>query len=182
ISKMAVEKELTKAGYSKADIDEIKQRIDRMNQAVEVTAYKIPLSKEADDKAEITKEVPCKPVKVKKTQETEMDAEDAKVFEVVDEMPEFQGGNLDKFLKWVQSNVKYPPIAMENSIQGTVVVSFVVGRTGEVKKINIARGVDPSLDEAVINVLKSAPYWKPGLQRGKPVNVQFSIPIKFNLN
>jgi protein TonB len=70
---------------------------------------------------------------------------------------------------------------MENGISGTVYVSFVVNRRGEIAGINIIRGVDPSLDEEVIKALKGAPKWEPGKQRGKPVNVSFSIPIKFIL-
>ena len=70
---------------------------------------------------------------------------------------------------------------MENSISGTVYVSFVVNRKGEVANINIVRGVDPSLDDAVIAALKAAPKWEPGKQRGKPVNVSLSIPVKFIL-
>jgi len=61
-------------------------------------------------------------------------------------------------------------------------VSFVVNRKGETTNIQIVKGVDPVLDEAVMNVIRSSPAWKPGLQRGKPVNVSFSIPIKFVLN
>ncbi|MCX6226472.1 MAG: energy transducer TonB [Bacteroidia bacterium] len=112
----------------------------------------------------------------------EQEEEENKVFILVESMPKFQGGDIEKFRDYIQATVKYPQIAMENSISGTVFVSFVVNRRGEVSNIVIARGVDASLDEAVINALKNAPKWEPGKQREKPVNVSFSIPVKFILN
>jgi protein TonB len=111
----------------------------------------------------------------------EEEEEDKQVFLIVEDMPSFQGGTIENFRNYIQSTVKYPTIAMENSISGTVYVSFVVNRKGEVASINIVRGVDASLDEAVISALKQAPTWEPGKQRGKPVNVSFSIPVKFIL-
>ncbi len=107
--------------------------------------------------------------------------EDKQIFLIVEDMPTFQGGTIENFRNYIQAQVKYPQLAMENSISGTVYVSFVVNRRGEVSSINIVRGVDPSLDEAVISALKQAPKWEPGKQRGKPVNVSFSIPVKFIL-
>ncbi len=104
------------------------------------------------------------------------------IFLIVEDMPTFQGGSIENFRNYIQTTVKYPALAMENSISGTVYVSFVVNRRGEVSNITILRLVDPSLDEAVINALKNAPKWEPGKQRGKPVNVSFSIPVKFILN
>ncbi|MFA5817237.1 MAG: energy transducer TonB [Bacteroidales bacterium] len=112
----------------------------------------------------------------------EEEDEDKTVFQIVEDMPSFQGGTIENFRNYIQETVKYPQLAMENSISGTVYVSFVVNRRGEVSNINIVRGVDPSLDEAVISALKNAPKWEPGKQRGKPVNVSFSIPVKFILN
>ncbi len=107
--------------------------------------------------------------------------EDAQIFQIVEDMPKFQGGEIEEFRNYIQTQVKYPPLAMENGISGTVYVSFVVNRRGEIAGINIIRGVDPSLDEEVIKALKGAPKWEPGKQRGKPVNVSFSIPVKFIL-
>jgi len=101
------------------------------------------------------------------------------VFIIVEEMPEFKGGDIKKFVKWAQKNVKYPAIAMENSIFGTVEVSFVVNRDGQVEDVTIEKSLDPALDEAAINVVKSSPVWTPGKQRGKNVNVSFKIPIEF---
>ena len=109
-------------------------------------------------------------------------AEDSEVFYIVEEMPEFQGGELQEFKNWVQSNVKYPSIAAQNGIHGTVYANFVVDKSGAVISVKIIRGVDPCLDNEVIRVLESAPLWTPGKQRGQNVKVAMSLPIKFNLD
>jgi TonB family protein len=106
-------------------------------------------------------------------------APEKSVFMIVEEMPEFRGGDIKKFVKWAHKNVKYPAIAMENSIYGTVEVSFIVSTTGQVEDVTIEKSLDPALDEAAINVVKSSPVWTPGKQRGKNVNVSFKIPIEF---
>lgn len=106
---------------------------------------------------------------------------EGEVFYIVEDMPEFDGGGLKEFQNWVQRNVKYPDIALENGIAGTVYVNFLVNKIGEVSNIDIVRSVDPCLDDEVKRVLKSAPSWKPGKQRGENVNVQFSLPVKFLL-
>ena len=107
-------------------------------------------------------------------------AEEA-VFIVVEDMPTFRGGDVNFFREWVQENVNYPKIAVENGIQGKVFVSFIVDNNGNVSDINILRGVDPCLDDEVIRVVQSSPEWKPGKQRGTEVNVRFSITVNFQL-
>jgi TonB family protein len=102
------------------------------------------------------------------------------VFEIVEEMPEFPGGeeSLRKFLK---ENTVYPMIARENNIEGRVFVRFIVGANGEISDIRIARGVDPYLDSEAIRVISSLPRWKPGKQRGERVAVHYTVPITFRL-
>jgi len=102
------------------------------------------------------------------------------VFFVVEEMPLFPGGELG-LKKWIAQNVKYPAIARENDIQGKVFVRFVVTSGGKVDKVQIIRGVDPLLDAEAIRVVNSLPRWKPGMQRGKPVSVWYTVPINFKL-
>ena len=97
------------------------------------------------------------------------------VFEIVENMPQFPG-NINK---WIAKNTKYPQIALENGIYGTVYVKFVIGKTGAVESAEVIRGVDASLDKEALRVIKSMPKWKPGLQRNKPVRVSFTMPIKF---
>jgi len=103
------------------------------------------------------------------------------IFFVVEEMPEFPGGQLE-LRKYIAENVEYPEIARENEIQGRVYVQFVVNGKGEVEHAKVVRGVDPALDKAALKVINSLPKWKPGKQRGKPVKVSFTVPINFMLS
>lgn len=102
------------------------------------------------------------------------------VFFIVEEMPEFPGGE-EGLLKFVTENTKYPEVAKEKKIQGKVFVQFVINRDGNVEDVKLAKGVDPLLDEAAMNIVKSMPQWKPGKQRGQYVKVSFTIPINFQL-
>jgi protein TonB len=102
-------------------------------------------------------------------------------FIIVEDMPKFQGGDQNTFRSWIQSNLKYPEIAAENGISGRVFVNFVVNKNGEVVDAKVVRGVDPSLDQEALRVVRSSPRWEPGKQRGKPVKVQFTFPIVFVL-
>lgn len=106
--------------------------------------------------------------------------EDNQIFEFLEEMPEFPGGQA-AMMKWLGENVKYPAIATENNIQGRVMVSFVVERDGSVSNVKILRGVDPSLDKEAIRLINAMPKWKPGMQTGKPVRARFNIPVTFKL-
>ena len=110
----------------------------------------------------------------------EEEEEDAPVFFIVEEMPEFPGGEA-ALHRYIAQSIKYPVIAQENGIQGRVYVSFVINQKGEVTNIKIARGVDPALDKEAIRVISKMPKWKPGKQRGKPVKVSFTVPINFVL-
>ena len=112
-------------------------------------------------------------------QEEEEDSDE--VFMVVEQMPVFPGGDLG-LMKFIQKTVKYPPIAKENDITGKVYVSYVVNKKGKVTSVKVARSVDKYLDAEAVRVVKLLPYTTPGKQRGKPVNVQYTIPINFTLN
>ena len=128
---------------------------------------------EADDETVID----VAPVVVAEEEEEE---ETAEVFFIVEDMPEFPGGDL-ALRKYIANAVKYPVIAQENGIQGKVYVTFVVGKDGSINNAQVARGVDPSLDKEALRVVNSLPKWKPGKQRGKPVNVSYTVPINFVL-
>lgn len=109
-------------------------------------------------------------------------AEDKKeeIFIIVEEMPEFPGGEL-ALREFLADHLKYPETAKQEGIQGRVYVSFVVGKDGYVKNAKIARGVDPSLDQEALRVVSNSPKWKPGYQRGVPVSVAYTVPIDFKL-
>lgn len=113
-------------------------------------------------------------------QEKEEAADDSQVFFIVEDMPEFPGGEL-ALRKFIANAIKYPVIAQENGIQGKVYVNFVVDKDGSVINARIARGVDPSLDKEALRVVNNLPKWKPGKQRGKPVKVSYTVPINFVL-
>jgi len=113
-------------------------------------------------------------------QEKEKEEEESQVFFIVENMPEFPGGEA-ALRKFIANAVKYPVIAQENGIQGKVYVNFVVDQHGNVTNAKIARGVDPSLDKEALRVVNSLPKWKPGMQRGKAVRVSYTVPISFVL-
>lgn len=109
----------------------------------------------------------------------EEEAEDEEVFFIVEEMPQFNGGDLREFQKYCQQNLIYPEIAMDNDISGTVIVQFVVNKKGEVVRAKVVRSVAPSLDKEALRVVNSSPKWTPGKQRNVPANVSFTVPIRF---
>jgi protein TonB len=116
------------------------------------------------------------------TQEEESEDEEEKIFVIVEDMPDFKGGGLKAFTRYVQEHVEYPIVAQENGIEGTVFVRFVVDKDGSIIMVETMRGVDPVLDKAAIAAVSDAPKWDPGKQRGKPVKVCCTIPIVFMLN
>ncbi|MDD3568143.1 MAG: energy transducer TonB [Bacteroidales bacterium] len=111
----------------------------------------------------------------------EEELEEEEIFVIVEDMPSFQGGDINKFREYINKNLRYPEIAAENGIQGRVILSFVVEPHGGVSNVRVLRGVDPALDREAIRVVESSPKWQPGMQRGKPVRVSFNIPIIFVL-
>ncbi len=110
----------------------------------------------------------------------EEESDEAQVFFIVEEMPEFPGGEL-ALRQFIANAIKYPVIAQENGIEGKVYVNFVVNKDGNVSNARVIRGVDKSLDEEALRVVNNLPIWKPGKQRGKAVRVSFSVPISFVL-
>ena len=106
--------------------------------------------------------------------------EETKVFDVVEQMPEFPGGQGALF-EYLSKNIKYPVVAEENGIQGRVIVTFVVERDGSITDVKVARSVDPSLDKEAVRVVKSMPKWIPGKQNGSAVRVKFTVPVMFRL-
>ncbi len=111
---------------------------------------------------------------------TIVEEDDNVVFQVVEKMPSFPGGDAALF-KFLGDNVKYPVIAQENGVQGRVICQFVVNRDGSIVDVEVVRSVDASLDKEAIRVIKSMPKWSPGQQRGKPVRVKYTLPVNFKL-
>ncbi|MCU0377953.1 MAG: TonB family protein, partial [Bacteroidales bacterium] len=103
------------------------------------------------------------------------------VFVVVEEMPEFPGGQ-DAMRAWIGSNIKYPAGAAKEKVTGTVVVDFIVTSTGKIKNVKTIRSVNPLLDAEAERVIGLMPDWHPGHQRGKAVDVKYTVPVKFSLD
>jgi protein TonB len=109
-----------------------------------------------------------------------VDPDEGKVFTIVEEMPSFPGGE-EKMLEYIQKNVKYPALARENNITGRVYVTFVIDKDGKIKDARILRGIGGGCDEEALRVVKSMPDWKAGRQNGRSVQVQFNLPVNFQL-
>ena len=106
--------------------------------------------------------------------------DNSEVFKAPDEQPEFVGGQTALF-NYLSNNVVYPPVAIQNNIQGRVVVSFIIEKDGSVSNVELKYGVDPLLDAEALRVVKAMPSWTPGKINGKPVRTLYALPITFRL-
>ena len=113
--------------------------------------------------------------------EEDRNSPDEDVFEVVENMPEFPDGGMPGLMKYLSTNIRYPEAAHKAGTQGRVTVQFVVGKDGSIGNVSILRGVDPALDAEAIRVISGMPKWKPGTQKGEPVNVKYTVPVMFRL-
>ena len=107
--------------------------------------------------------------------------EEDQPFLIAETMPSFQGGDLNTFRAWVQQNVRFPQIALENGIQGRVVLSFVIEKDGRLTNIQVLQTPDRSLSEEAIRVLSKSPKWSPGKQRNQAVRVKYTLPVDFRV-
>lgn len=107
--------------------------------------------------------------------------EDDQPFLIAETMPSFQGGDLNTFRAWVQQNVRFPQIALENGIQGRVVLSFVIEKDGRLTNIQVLQTPDRSLSEEAVRVLSKSPKWTPGKQRNQVVRVKYTLPVDFRV-
>lgn len=102
------------------------------------------------------------------------------VFTHVEQMPKFPGGDAELY-KFINDNLNYPAMAIENNVQGRVVVQFVVTKDGSIGNVKVVRSVDRDLDNEAIRVCKKLPKFIPGKQNGQPVNVWYTLPVTFKL-
>ena len=129
-----------------------------------------------------TKTIMAQEVEKKPTNsETNVIKADEDIFKVVEQMPGFPGGDKAR-IKFLIENLKYPEEARKKGIQGRVYVSFVVEKDGSISNIELLRGIGGGCDEEGMRVVSIMPDYEPGLQRGKPVRVRFTLPIKFTLD
>ena len=102
-------------------------------------------------------------------------------FLIVEKLPSFQGGDINSFRQWVVKHTTYPEEAIKEKIQGRVVLTFIIETDGSVSNVTVAKSLNPIVDNAVVEVLKSSPRWSPGKQDGKPVRVRYSLGLNFVL-
>ena len=151
--------------------DEIKSQDDLSKTNTAIGTFDVKGNDEAEGEVLKAKEV----VVDEKPKE-----EETKVFDVVEQMPSFPGGDAE-LMKFLHDHMKYPAVAEENGIQGRVICTFVVERDGSITDVKVIKSVDPSLDKEAIRVLKSMPKWIPGKQNGSAVRVKYTVPVTFRL-
>ena len=151
--------------------DELKNQDELLNTKTAIGALDVKGNDDKDGEVLKLKETVAQP---------EPKPEVEKVFEVVEQMPSFPGGD-KALLEYLSNNIKYPVVAQENGVQGRVVVSFVVEKDGSITDVNVVRSVDPSLDKEAARVVKSMPRWIPGKQNGSAVRVKYNVPVSFKL-
>ena len=105
----------------------------------------------------------------------------AKVYDVVDLMPSFPGGQ-SALMQWLGANIRYPVLPAEHGIQGRVIVQFVVEKDGSVSGVTVAQSVDPLLDKEALRFVKSMPKWIPSKNNGSAVRVKYNVPVTFKLS
>ena len=113
-------------------------------------------------------------------QKTVVAQKNQKVFDVVEQMPEYPGGQAALF-EYLSKNIKYPDDAAKKKVEGKVFVTFVVDTDGKITDVSLLRKVFPSLDAEAIRVISAMPNWIPGKQGGKVVKVKYTVPIMFRL-
>ncbi len=105
--------------------------------------------------------------------------QDGAIFTIVEQMPEFPGG-MEALYQFLAANIKYPG-GPDDCVSGKIIVSFVIEKDGTVSDAKVVRKLHPAFDAEALRVVKLMPKWEPGRQEGKPVRVQFNLPINFNL-
>ena len=141
-------------------------------ESVQVEAATQPVEAEAATQADDVK------TEVKAPEETEPQSK--KVYNSVEQMPEFPGGAA-AMMRYLQENIKYPPEAAKNNIEGRVIVQFVIDETGQVGEVKVVRPVSEELDAEAVRVVKTFPKFEPGRQDGEAVSVWYTLPVMFKI-
>lgn len=152
--------------------DELKTQDEIMDSKVAVGFANVVGNDENGEVLKAKEVIATEPVKPKE--------EENKVFDVVEQMPSYPGGN-GALMQYLSKNIKYPVVAEENGIQGRVICTFVVEKDGSVTDVRVAKSVDPSLDKEAVRVVSSMPKWIPGKQNGSAVRVKYTLPVTFRL-
>lgn len=153
--------------------------IDHVTVLKDKSATEIWGSRGENGVIEITTKKASVEEKIKEGKVTEEDY-DQLTFNVVEKMPEFEGG-MENMMRYLQTNIKYPEEAKKKGTQGRVVVQFVVEKDGSIVESKVVKSVSPELDAEALRVVKAMPKWIPGEQRGKKVRVLFTLPVSFKI-
>ena len=201
LSKLAQKKETKVERKEPVKIEMEKQVVEKVKSSVKFTAPEIKKDNEVNPEDEIKSQDDLSKTntaigsfdvkgndeeggEVLKAQQVAVDEapkeEETKVFDVVEQMPSFPGGDA-ALMKFLSEHIKYPVVAEENGIQGRVIATFVVERDGSITDVKVIKSVDPSLDKEAIRVLKSMPKWIPGKQNASAVRVKDTVPVTFRL-
>lgn len=156
--------------------DEMKTQDQIMQTNTAIGALDVKGNSDQGEILKVTQRVETEPVQA----EAPKPEVENKVFDVVEQMPSFPGGQ-SALMSYLANNIKYPVVAQENGVQGRVVVSFVVERDGSITDVQVVRSVDPSLDREAQRVVRSMPKWIPGKQNGQAVRVKYNVPVSFRL-
>ena len=153
---------------------------NRVVQSAEQSPELVLVGMHPDQAAEVEVAPQADEAKTEVQAPKEVAPQSKKVYESVEQMPEFPGGVVE-MMKFLQMNIKYPPEAAKNDIEGRVVVQFIIDATGQVGDVQVVRSVDEELDAEAVRVVKSMPKFTPGRQDGKAVAVWYTLPISFKL-
>ena len=113
-------------------------------------------------------------------QKTVVSQTNQKVFDTVEQMPEYPGG-MQAMIAFLQTNMKYPEDAAKQKVEGRVMVQFIVETDGSISDVHVAKQVFPSLDAEAIRVVQAMPKWTPGKEKGNVVRVKYNLPIVFRM-
>ena len=176
------------ADLGQLDMDDIEEEIIPITER-EIKPPPPPPSMEelviVEDEEELEDELKIEDMDIDEDMEIEIVEEEEEIIEdqiftIVEQMPQFGGGESD-LLNYLAKNIKYPQMAKESGISGIVYVTFVVGKNGKVGEVKVLRGIGGGCDKEAVRVVKTMPDWKAGKQRGKPVSVQYNLPVRFVL-
>ena len=170
-------------GSKKAQAAE-EDAIERAENAMEAAIEAVDADQEMDAKAAMEKLSAAQAAGLVETPEEMLkkNPNAAIPFSVVENKPTFNDSDANEFSKWVSEQMKYPQDAIDQNIQGRVVLQFTVNKEGQVEDVTVLRGVNEALDAEAVRVVSSSPKWEPGTQNGNPVNVRYTFPVVFRLN
>lgn len=174
-------KQIVFTGNPQSDRASLPQPLQLVPYEIKIVDSNVQIDEEIQISSNFSQDFVLRPIELPPRIQKEEKVKNDKVLVTADEMPLFNGGSSNTFKEWIQKNVRYPDIASENGIVGTVLISCTINTKGEVCDVKVLRSADPSLDKEAVRVVSSSPRWTPGKQSGKNVQVIFNFPVRFVL-